>query len=148
MVTINVSEQSVDGFICLPIRIPRASRAWEKGVSPFHPSEMVAGWSTWEWQFCLPGSTFANFSPAVLGQVLPTALGCCADMSVPHHSCPGLPRFRFLCSSGESSGTKPAQPKASVWDVRNLFPGQECSGFLLHALGIRSGPHIPGWCRL
>lgn len=33
VVTKNAFERSADGFICLPMRIPRGGRAWEKGVS-------------------------------------------------------------------------------------------------------------------
>lgn len=59
---------------------------------PFHPSGMVAGWNTWEWQLCLPGRTFTSLCPALMaagaGEMArfdpSAALGCCADMSTPH----------------------------------------------------------------
>lgn len=32
--------------------------------------------------------------------------------------------------------------KTSSWDVKDLFPGHVCSGFLLCAMGIRNYPSI------
>lgn len=69
-------------------------------------------------------------------------------LSIPAQGSPDLGLSPQCVPLGVSSDTKPAQPKASAWDMRNLFPGQVCSGFLLHTMGIRSGPHIPGWCRV
>lgn len=32
--------------------------------------------------------------------------------------------------------------KTSAWDVKDLFPGHVCSGFLLCTMGIRNYPYI------